>query len=456
MQKNHHSTNKKKNVIKEDVPIMRSVMMAPRSATAVGPGLVMGGSPPPPMPISMPLQRPIKQSTVSPKMPPMPSSMSFGGGVSPSPGMGNSIPMPSPMGLKNKPVSGKRMKQPVGTEDSWNVTQLMPLPGFHILERTHVYVSGSTPSQVASRIASCLKEQSIAAKYDSGKACAHAETAEQMQFVVRLFQHSASKILVEVQKLMGCSFGFCQVAKTVLNAAKGVNVKAESSQSRKTVQPPFTFKLPPIPLKQVVENRDEAVVECVEHALNLLKSNRFDCDIIAMESLFHITSSKCSDRNCAAQKILCGPVLETLSRFIKRTSSAEYSDSDDDEFEDDNSCTARCKALAVFANCLDVAEKSEMLCSIMKQKHVQECIYRDDHLVLALVDDLKMASMKPHDACQAARCLQSLVRSSPQIRSLACKLDIADAAACAARVGCVSHFALEAESSQLREALLRN
>lgn len=447
MQKNNYG-NKKKNAVKEDAPIMRSVIIAPRSsAGGVGLGLGLVGAHPK-MPKSRPIQRPM-QCTAVPKSIPLGSASTLRRD-SPSPSMG--IPLPKKMGFGKATTS---CKQTVGaTEDSWNVTQLISVPGFHILERTHVYVSDTNPSQVTSRIAAFLKNQSIAANYDSANACAYAETEDQVEFVVRLFQHSASKILVEVQKVKGCSFGYCQVAKTLLNAAKG-DAEVQSSQSRTTATP-FTFKLPPTQARQLNNDRDKIVDDCLEHAMNLLKSNRLDSDLLAMESLSLVTSSTCLDRTCAAQKILCGPLLDNLSRLIKCSSSkTESNDSESgDAFEDDNCSIMRRKALLILAKCLELVEKSGQLASIIQKDHFQRC--DNDELLPALIHELKMASMKPHDACYAARCLQSLVRSSPQIRSRACQLDITGAATCAARTGSMSHFLLEAESSQLREILLRN
>lgn len=425
----NNNKQRKQPVIKQDAPVFRSVMMAPSSASAS-----LGGVPPP-MPMSMPL----RQSPVSPKMPmPMPKSMPFGGAPlrreGPSPSMENALP--SPMGFGKSTPS---RKQAAVTEDSWNVTELISVPGFHILERTHVYVAEATPVQVASRISACFKEQSVAAKYDSAKACAYAETEDQVEFVVRLFQHSASKILVEVQKVMGCSFGFCQIAKTVLNAAKG-NAKMESIQSRMTL-PPLS---PALQAKLVKRDQDEVVDECLEHANTLLKSKRLDSDLLAMESLSHITSNSCPDQACAAEKILCGPVLDALSRLIKCV----------DESDDGSCSNIRRKALAVLANCLELVEKCEKLTSIMEQKQGVQC----EELLSFLVNELNMASMKPHEACQAARCLQPLIRSCPRIRQKcqSSELNMTSAVTSAARTGSSSHFLLETQSLQLRELLLRN
>ena len=66
---------------------------------------------------------------------------------------------------QSTPVVGKQQtsKQQNVPTTQWIVDDKLPfLPANYMLERSHVYVENSTSQQVANRITSCLREESIA------------------------------------------------------------------------------------------------------------------------------------------------------------------------------------------------------------------------------------------------------------------------------------------------------
>ena len=51
------------------------------------------------------------------------------------------------------------------TKTAWKVSQLRPVPSFYRLERTHLKISDVTCQEITSRIAACLKEESVSATF---------------------------------------------------------------------------------------------------------------------------------------------------------------------------------------------------------------------------------------------------------------------------------------------------
>lgn len=326
------------------------------------------------------------------------------------------------------------------TIDTWQVDHAISLPTIYILERTHVYISGVHPRQVARRIAACFQNESIMAVFNNSKACAKAETKDHVHFNVQLFE-DCGRVVVEVQRLNGCSFSFYQTAKLVLNAAKGVVGRPLRAPPKINTCTSYICR------KQ--EEQNESITESLEIALSILNNDRLDTNILAMEILLQLTSCNATttNRSYAANEILSGPLLEILIGLIQCNKTNPTTDSKTtSEIEEEYFSRMRCDALTIFANCVHAMEKSGKLGTIMQQI---EKIHFDD-VIIALVNDLNLASSKPHEACQAARCLQPLLRSSMRIRRGASTLNVAEAVMCASNTGSINHFMLQRESSQLK------
>merc|ERR1712151_1227845 len=270
----------------------------------------------------------------------------------------------------------------------------------------------------------------IMAVFNNSKACAKAETKDHVHFNVQLFE-DCGRVVVEVQRLNGCSFSFYQTAKLVLNAAKGVVGRPLREPPMINICTSYAFR------KQ--EEQNESITESLEIALSIL----------AMEILLQLTSCNATtaNRSYAANEILSGPLIEILIGLIQSNKTNPTNDSKKkSEIEEEYFSRMRCDALTIFANCAHAMEKSGKLCTIMQQIERSHC----DELIIALVNDLNLASNKPHEACQAARCLQPLLRSSMRIRRGASTLNVAEAVMCASNTGSINLFMLQRESSQLK------
>jgi len=425
-------------------------------------------------------------------------------------------PLSSMKGSENVELKSNEMKTE-GTR-TWKVEKLINLPGFHVLERTHCYISGVTPQQVATRIAHCFKMESIATKFDANRARVQGETMDHIGFVVQLFAepivHSNGDIIVEVQKTKGCSFAYCQIAKAVLNAAKGIVASKSQPASRSlppmrmmrstaplplpnrplppmprpiSIQqmPPMPSRTPlpllnrsvppmpspvnnsraraPLPMQPLPSNpvrsscfpkedKLSLITEELDFVCVMLNSDRLDMKLIAMETLLQITGSTDTDRRSfAATGVFSGPIFDVLVKNILCGNTQHVETTmKTEQVGCDILCKIRRNALIVFGNCLEAVGKSGA--SVVKERENILC----DELLARLVDDIGESSTNPHEACNAARCLRSLFQSSPKAMSMgSLNLNAAVMSACRDGVTNQDHIMLEQELMQLEQMMMK-
>lgn len=325
---------------------------------------------------------------------------------------------------------------PVGK--AWKVSQLRPVPSFYKLERTHLKIDDASVEEIASRIADCLRQESVYATFNDEEATVEAETHDGVTFTTCLFAGD-NKVIVELQRQSGCCYLFHQTAKTVLRAAKGMDQPQRRS-----------YPVPP----SVPRCSDAEEKECLEKGLelarDLLHKDRLDAHMLAMESLTCLSrSSKC--QCLVAKAILCGPLLETIVSLIECWSicaeNAAVSEEEKGEVEGNHCASMHRLAISVLANCLSVLESEGELESVLVQRREHLC---SPSLLMALVEELRRAEQRPHDATEAARCLQPLLRSCPECKPRIMECDGLTAASIAYDAGVSSHANLQKECQSLK------
>jgi len=271
-----------------------------------------------------------------------------------------------------------------------------------------------------------------------------AETHDGVFFSIRLFRGSEDKTVVELQRQSGCCYLFQQTAKCVLRAAKGMAPPRKSAFASDTIVRAIPVSIP----KTTSEEEKESLEQGLELATGLLKKNdRFDAHLLAMESLTHL--SKMTKCDChVAKAILTGPLLETIVSLIESwTICASALQEDKGELEEKHCASMHRLAMSVLANCLSTLEKEGDLGTVLKSTETQLC---SPSLLMALVGELRAADQRPHDACEAARCLQPLVRHCPLVKPcLLGECDGLSAAEIALSAGISCHSQLEQECQLL-------
>jgi hypothetical protein len=246
------------------------------------------------------------------------------------------------------------------------------------------------------------------------------------------------QVVVEIQRGCGCSFLFCQASKAILRAAKGSTAP----------KPLGCFKIPDCVPQQSLSECEKLIEDDLEIACQLLKNDRFDTHMLGMESLAHLTNAtKCG--SFAARCILSGDFLSTLLCLVESFRMHQRSTKDEttlSEMEEEHFSIMHRHALTVLGNCLAALEESGELEQVLAQR--KELL--SESLLESLVHEVGQANTRPHDACQAVRCLQCLVRSSSELKVLACQLGAPKALDSAFREGASRHCTLEQESRKLQ------
>lgn len=344
---------------------------------------------------------------------------------------------------------------------SWKVPALTSLPSVYFLERTNTHVANVSPQEVGRRISECLRTESIAATFHEnevsrvGEECrvayersisdamtkqalVEAQTKENVQFNVRLW-NDKDQVAVEVQRLAGCCFLFHQCAKSVLRAAKGVPAAS----------PTKTFQIPESIPRETEQETKECIEEGLEIAADLLKKDRIDAHLLAIESLVCLSKAT-KTRKFAAKCILCGEFLSTLLSLIESFQMDHQTYQDvTSQVQESHLFAMHRNALTILANCLVSLEEQGKLNTTLKTQR-ELC---SNSLILALVEDVSKSDTRPHDACQAARCLQSLMRSSNDVGRKLLEIGATDKVQEAHQQGCCRHAQLERECQKLRKMM---
>mmetsp|Transcript_12137 Transcript_12137/g.29481 ORF Transcript_12137/g.29481 Transcript_12137/m.29481 type:complete len:374 (+) Transcript_12137:169-1290(+) len=346
------------------------------------------------------------------------------------------IPRAAPIASRNKMAPPQLTKAPkIEASSGWSVHSLSPLPPIYCLERTHLNVDDSVDN-VADRIADCLRSESIASTFRKDENLVEAETSDGVTFFVRLWQgQKKNTVLVEVQKSSGCCYSYCQAAKAVLRAAKGLRTPAKRR----------TFSIPPSVPRVSQEECETATREGLELAEQLLGKQQIDSNLMAIESLNHL-SKPCPTQCLVARSILTGPFLRGKLLSLVESDSTDASF---DEVEKEHVTLMRRYAFSILSNCFAALEQSgELVEMLQKQEELTST-----EVVSALVRQVAAAGNSPHDAYQAAKCLRTLLAASDETKRKAADLNAFETISQARHMGVCRHAALEDACTRLRTLL---
>lgn len=262
-----------------------------------------------------------------------------------------------------------------------------------------------------------------------------AETRENVRFVLRLWRKNSKQVIVEAQKIDGCCFLYCQATKAVLRAAKG-----------QPAVPKRKFTLPScVPRDTEAENKS-SIKSGLEIASNMLKSDRVDSHMMAIDTLLHLSKATQS-ASFAAHCILCGEFRSTLLALVECCRmSHDQAETPLNDSEQQMITIMHRNALTIIANCLKALQDSREIAQVLSQR--QDLCSSD--FLAALLEDVSACNTRPHDACEAVRCLQPLMCASPDIRRKVMELGAEDVVQNATQEGACRHSSLENACTQLR------
>eukprot|EP00980_Cylindrotheca_fusiformis_P012151 scaffold2936_cov113-Cylindrotheca_fusiformis.AAC.11 len=183
-----------------------------------------------------------------------------------------------------------------------------------------------------------------------------------------------SNVLVEVQRRVGCSYIFHLVAVAILQGAQGLPVKSIC---------PKRLPLPSCIPQSCIEERKQLIQKDTEKALQLVRSERLDAQLLGLESLESLSS------DCYAVSLLHNEeTIATLQSFL---------------IDEESTCIMKRRALGVLANIIQ--------CNSLSDEQERVSNLRCPDFMGTLLANLKNSESSPHEALQATRCLQRSVKS---------------------------------------------
>lgn len=210
-------------------------------------------------------------------------------------------------------------------------------------------------------------------------------------------------MIVECQRCVGCGYYFCQVAKKILKAAKTGVIKKASPPGELEV-PSSVRNAAPIECNDVNKQVTDSMVLVSE----MIKVDRMDAELLALESLRHLTSSS-STKAISANLIMSGDVFDAIFSLIvcSRLSRADAGDNLSAYEEEHFSCMHRF-AMQILANCLVSLDETNELVNVLTKR--PELV--SSELLNMFVVTVAGSVSKPHEAVDACKCLQKLCQAS--------------------------------------------
>eukprot|EP00526_Cylindrotheca_closterium_P018597 CAMPEP_0113615714 /NCGR_PEP_ID=MMETSP0017_2-20120614/7853_1 /TAXON_ID=2856 /ORGANISM="Cylindrotheca closterium" /LENGTH=371 /DNA_ID=CAMNT_0000524979 /DNA_START=332 /DNA_END=1447 /DNA_ORIENTATION=+ /assembly_acc=CAM_ASM_000147 len=288
--------------------------------------------------------------------------------------MGRMESKASSLVVRGEPIT---TNQPLHTLE-WNVPEeLPPMPSNYSLGYSHTIVNdGASPQTVANRIVEGLAQHSIAAApHDSRENSLLTEATCGLKFAINLFAAASSEqdnnngILVEVERRIGCAYGFHLCSTAILKAAKGLPVK---------ILPMASFQVPKCIPQDAQEERKKCIQFDTQQALELVKSERTDAQLLGLESLERLSSLD----EYAASLLHTNESIASIQSFLAN---------------DSPTCVMKRRALGILANVMRFECSSDN----------NNCDQLQCQYFLQSLMEIFQNTASPHEACAASKCLQS-------------------------------------------------
>jgi len=333
-------------------------------------------------------------------------------------------------------------------------------------------VKGTSADIISGRISMTLQSRSIQAKYC--KSAAKCRTLDFVKFYIRLYAVPGDdeEVLVELQRVSGDYLSFMYDCRAILDAAEGKDVFMDNNDVNNRHCPNKKALYLRLPVSEMSFACDDNTIlrhdlktkqddeDIINITSELLSSPQSDSNMLGMESLVSLVDVNVTSKSTAilaSKRLVCtrhqpdnGPF--SLHNYVMSLIIYEddHEEDDDDESveEDDTSAIKislngsiaehtrrlRTHALTSLSNALDLLCSEKILCeTISASKDWYASV-----LIPRLIENVKCASNKPHDATLAARCLTSLAMCSRVFASTMKESD-------GCNVGCMSALELAGE-----------
>ena len=244
-------------------------------------------------------------------------------------------------------------------------------------------------------------------------------------FKVRVTEKKNECIIVEMFRISGSSIVFHTAARTLLSASKQISASSNNMTCpfRSSGNSPRSITCSREGSSEKVKESD--LFACTMEVIDsLLKKDRIDANLLGMESLQLLTSTRSSSDAMvayASNVVTNGcdfmNVKDTVFSLIFNKGTDEIEGAND--VEDKYHRKMRACALTTLSNALSVISSDESF-----QEFSQEDEWsRDDDLLAVLLKELDKANTCPHEGHLAAKSLITMMENSTKIRTAAIGLN---------------------------------
>jgi hypothetical protein len=226
------------------------------------------------------------------------------------------------------------------------------------------------------------------------------ETAQGVQFALRLWRGSCEgTMIVEMQRCAGCGFLYCQAAKTILRAAKGLPPSKKAAVRRMPC------------VEESKEQIEATLCEGLETCTNLLtKESRRDAHLLALESLAGLSQASENREFCAQSILRSAGVVSVLVSLIESYRAHGHPTND---IERQHLAMMYRYSLIVLGNCLETLSCEDKVLADLLREYPQ---LSEAPMLAGLMQQVSQARQQPYEACAALKCLQGLVSVSPKAK----------------------------------------
>eukprot|EP00526_Cylindrotheca_closterium_P011115 CAMPEP_0113620730 /NCGR_PEP_ID=MMETSP0017_2-20120614/10571_1 /TAXON_ID=2856 /ORGANISM="Cylindrotheca closterium" /LENGTH=390 /DNA_ID=CAMNT_0000530415 /DNA_START=198 /DNA_END=1370 /DNA_ORIENTATION=- /assembly_acc=CAM_ASM_000147 len=328
--------------------------------------------------------------------------------------------------------------------NKWTLCSPLPsVPAGYMLERNQIHVSNNSgktkPQEIANRVAESLQIRGFTVtETDSDiKNAIRAESHKGLLFRVNFFlpEDSNEGVLVEFQRLAGCSYEFQRAYQAVHRYV----LMEEETAKQELLFP--TCLVPPN--KTTTDNnkkKEELATDTFAIALDLMQSEqRLDSQLMGLESMEPL-----STRPEILPLLFDKACLQTLLKFC--TPSNEPLN----KLEAQQDCLLKRRALSILANGLETLSSSSASSSsfaiVNNNNDLLDCLCKCCNNCNC--NDSK--NNDPHQSFQVARCLVEIAKQDPSSHALIQEKSLVSLLSKQP----IKHLALEQECQKLEAILL--
>jgi hypothetical protein len=333
----------------------------------------------------------------------------------------------------------------------WKIQILLPIPMFHLDEWNDLTVDNLPLDTITTRISEFMRLGSIQCDYDNNHGKVTCRTSTSLHFVVQLWQSGAARkgdantviLVVQIQKVQGCSFEFQEVRRDLSNAILSPQQRAMPSPTSSQHQQLQTtanmicndFHPPPFDSGCSCDQQHAGGTttrSALDLSLQLLKSKLASETRLGLESLVIFTDPSKTmreDVDSASRAVLLDSGIQRLLAnyfilplLLETSSKDDMMAIDDDDVDDEYHRRMYMMALRIISNSLEWVATTNL-----RHRHDEEqgswcsSSYVDLlsspassspfglQLWQSISFDLRLASQRPQEAILSSRCLRFLM-----------------------------------------------